>query len=368
MSDSEYLTAAEGQGMAPASEEALTQLAPQQYASMIVVVEKAKGGVHITYRDGRSAQPLATLDVAAGKHLSDGDASQVAQGAQQTLAQLQGGAVGAPPPSAAGGGTPVAGPAPGTEAPSSEASEPVTGPPADAAPEGTEDEQSLFAEISAGMGVATRGVSLPTSGGDRKLATGAFPAVDLGLQGYAPIGKHFRFGGGIRYQTSLGLTAHEQPPGGTEKATTARSHHVELGVMPAYRFTDSKESVVVALFAGWAVRGFRPVTPLSLPAYTLHGPVLRPELRLAFAEGHVTLRLGPELIGLISVSHELRNLGNTSGAGIGIGGEGQLTVELVQGLSMALSYRESHLSVSTAWPELFQDVERFATLQAVLQY
>lgn len=95
-----------------------------------------------------------------------------------------------------------------------------------------------------------------------------------------PARGHLLFGLGLRYQTSVSLVAHETPSGGVLRETSLRSHHIELGVMPGYRFQTGKQSTVLALFAGWAVRGLRPVDELSLPAYTLHGPCIRPELQL----------------------------------------------------------------------------------------
>jgi hypothetical protein len=239
----------------------------------------------------------------------------------------------------------------------------MSAPPPDEAPAG----RSLAAEVFIGVGVATRDALTPSNGGRRELVTGLFPAFDVGLQiSTAPRGHTF-FAGRLRYQSSFGLKAHETPSGGVLRTSPLRSHRLELGVMPGYRFTPSEQSTVFAVFVGWAARGLRPVDELSLPAYAFHGPCVRPELLFHFGDS-VSLRLAPELMVLASVSEDLRNMGAITGLGLGFGVEGGLGVKATDTLAFALTYRESHVSASTDFFVAFDDAERFITLQGVVQY
>lgn len=245
------------------------------------------------------------------------------------------------------------------------APEPVTD--SDAASADAAD-SGLVAALGFGAGVSGRSVRLPTQLGERRLDTGLGPGLDLSLSGEAPLGSHWLLGALFRYQTSLGLQGKQTPPAGTSQQSSLRTHHVELGLTPGVRFGRSASSASLRLFAGWAVRGLRAVVDVGLPPYTLHGPVLRPELRIPIAGGAVTARLAPELLVIAGVTGELRHLGSTASAGLGIGGEAALDIRLTENVDLVLSYRESRATIATSWSADFLDNERFATARVVLHY
>jgi hypothetical protein len=147
-----------------------------------------------------------------------------------------------------------------------------------------------------------------------------------------------------------------------------RAHHVDFGLTPGYRFTTSESSVTLQLFAGWALRGLRSVVDTGLPPYTLHGPLLRPELRIPIADGALVLRFAPELLVIAGVTAELRRVGSTSSSGLAFGGEAALDIRIHRVLYLVLTYRESRASIATLWSADLTDTERFATARAVLRY
>ena len=139
-------------------------------------------------------------------------------------------------------------------------------------------ESGITAQLGAGAGVGLRDVSLTTAEGERRISTGLFPALDVDLRGDAKLSDHALLGARFRYQTSLGVVGTETPYGGVARETSLRSHHIELGVAPALRFTRSPQGVALAAFLGWSLRAVRSVVHLTLPDYTLHGPCARLEL------------------------------------------------------------------------------------------
>lgn len=215
--------------------------------------------------------------------------------------------------------------------------------------------------LGVGAGFGLRDIIMPTRAGDRRLESALFPALGVSLDTGVRIGAHGLIGLRFDYQTSLGLKATEQLAADSGKQTSLRSHHVELGITPGVRFVSSPNSVVLRLFAGWGFRGLRAVTDIALPQYLLHGPVLRPELRIPFLRGRAEVKLGPELQLITGLSDELRQLANPAATGFAWGAQVALNVRVTQALRFYIDYRESHARVSSAWGQAFQDTERFAT-------
>jgi hypothetical protein len=210
--------------------------------------------------------------------------------------------------------------------------------------------------------IGHRNVTLPTRSGNRLLDSAVFPALAVSLDGGGPIGVHGLFGLRFHYQTSVGLKASEEPAAGSGKQTSLRSHRVELGITPGLRFAASADSVVLRVFVGWAFRGLRAVSDSALPQYMLHGPILRPELRVPFSEGAAEVRLGPELQLVSGMSSDLQQLANTAAVGFAWGAEIELSIRLTQALRFYLDYRESRVHVGSAWSQALEDTERFATV------
>ncbi len=393
----EYLQAARDQGLPPTSEDALQTLGPAQYVTMIVVIEGTGAGqLHLTYREGHGGTPVLQQEVAyRGKHLSAQAQAQISEAAQQALDQVRGkpsvrapAAAPAPAPSSPSRfssgrfGRPAAQPepVPPQEEPMpmapAAAPEPGFGAESSAAPEAAamaetgapSENRPLDAGLDLGLGIGTRDVRLPSSAGDRTFNGGPFPSFAIAVHAESALSDHVLFGARVRYDSSLGLVAHEKPANGAMKDTSVRASRVELGVTPGLRFTKSKDSVVLGAFVGWGIRGLRPVIDLSIPGYMLHGPMLRAELRIPIASGKVVLRLAPELHGLVYVSGALQTVGDAGSGGLAVGAEASLRIAASELMGIEFAYRESHASVATAWGVPLTDVERFASLAAVVQY
>lgn len=239
---------------------------------------------------------------------------------------------------------------------------------ANAAADATDDGATFEGALSAGGGAGVREVRVPTTGGERRLESSLFPALDLGVRADARAGEHLLLGARFRYRTSVGLRAEETPDLGATRRTPLRSHHVELAALTGLRFTPSRDAVMLGLLAGWMIRGLRALVDTTLPPYTLHGPVFRLELRLPIAADRVQLRLAPELFVPISAGDELREVVVLDGPGLALGGEASVGVRLGDAFSVEVCYRESHASVPAAAGGSFTDSERFGTVQAVLRY
>lgn len=229
--------------------------------------------------------------------------------------------------------------------------------------------EGLHASIGVGAGLGTRRVVVPNSTAEHRLATAPFPAVDLALR----VGRSFGavlLEAGVRYQTAVGLriapASLNSPDSGPR--VPLRSHSISLGVAPGYQFVRSAPVRLSAhLFVGWAVRGLRSVTELVIPSYTLHGPAFRPELRVAFADGWVELRVAPELLVLFA-TEPLRVATRSSDLGLGLGGEVAADFRVYEPFHAVLSYRGSYARRPTGWSRSATDVEHFVTLRAELRY
>ena len=226
---------------------------------------------------------------------------------------------------------------------------------------------TLQGSLSAGLGGGERSVALPTDEGMRKIETGLFPALDVLLRADARFDAQSQLGLHLRYQTSLGITGSELRPGRVERTSPARTHHLDAGLVPALCFTSSPDSVVLGVFIGWGFRSFSTVVPLTVPSYTLHGPMARLELRVPIEGDSVALTVRPEVFAWVWATDELRAVGAIDEEGVALGGEVGLDVRLSAELRLALSYRESHGGIATGFGT-FTDVERFGSLQLMLVY
>jgi hypothetical protein len=229
-------------------------------------------------------------------------------------------------------------------------------------------EHGIAAQLGAGAGVGLRDVALPTSEGERRISTGLFPALDVALRADAELTGHALLGARFRYQTSIGMVGAETPYGGVPRETSLRSHHLELGAVPALRFTRSPRSVALGAFLGWSLRAVRSVVDLTLPDYTLHGPCARLELRAPLGTEAVVLRLSPELIAWLWASEDLRAAGALEHAGLALGGEASLHVQAGALLGIELSYRGSRGAIASRLGGELTDTEHYVTAQLTLAY
>jgi hypothetical protein len=226
----------------------------------------------------------------------------------------------------------------------------------------------LVASVGAGAGVAERRIDVPASSGERRFRSGGFAAADLVVHAEGRLRFGFSLSADAHYQTSVGLTASESfADRGAETRTSLRSHHLDLGLAPGYRFNVGP-SLDVHMFIGWWMRGLRSVTDLEIPSYSLQGPVFRPEVYLGFFQRRMTLKVAPELLVVARVSGALRSVARTSGTSYGLGGEISLNIELVPLVAIVFAYRESHAFVHTYFDANVDDTERYATASALLRF
>jgi hypothetical protein len=385
-----YARASANAGLQPDSLEALERVAPSMNAQLVVLIAAREQNLRVSFRRPASDQTLRELTL----RLHHGKLERAAR-TQLTAATRQALASAAAAEPAAANGTPAipqsdeprqasaavnvwaAGAAAPEPAAADEGPPPTTAEAADASGESPDTvptapaEQSasaLTAALAAGAGIGQRWVQLPARRGVQRLDSGIFPALDLLVSIELAAGAHWSFGTQTHYQTSLGTDATTTPVNGALKQTSLRTHHLDLGLTAGVRFSDSDAGVSLRLFAGWAFRGLRPVVDIDIPGYSLHGPVLRPELRIPIADGAVVLNIAPELVVLAHLSSELAHAGSTAHAGLSFGGELSLDVRISRRLFASVAYRESHATVSSSWSSDFTDVERFGTARIGLRY
>lgn len=224
--------------------------------------------------------------------------------------------------------------------------------------------EHLHLRIVPAAGGGARHIELPTRSGTRQLDTGLIAALGVDLSLHGMVSSQWLLAAEADYRTLAGLKA------GTaaSQETSVRSHSLGLAFGPGYRFGE-RGSVEVRFLFGWALRGVRPVTELTLPSVSFHGPLLRPELHIPIAAELITLRIAPELIVPLGISTTLPT--GSSGfaqSGLGIGGELSLDVRVAEPLYLGVEYRESRVKMATSWGADLFDIERFATARVVLQY
>jgi hypothetical protein len=227
-----------------------------------------------------------------------------------------------------------------------------------------ESGERLRLRIAPAGGAGARHLELPTRPGTHVLDTGLIAALGVGVSLRGMLGSHWLLASEGEYRTLVGLKAGV----GSSQDTSVRSHSLGLAIGPGYRFGE-RGSVELRFMLGWALRGVRPVTELTLPSVSFHGPLLRPELHIPIAGELITLRIAPELILPLGISTTLPT--GSSGfaqSGLGIGGELSLDVRVAEPLYIGVEYRESRVHVATSWGADLFDLERFATARVVLQY
>jgi hypothetical protein len=226
----------------------------------------------------------------------------------------------------------------------------------------------LSAVIGAGAGAASRLVHYPNASGVTRLSTAAYPAMDLHVGAGVLLTRKLSVDAWVLYRTSVGL--HVSPPGLNDEDTSRvplRADDVRFGAGPGIRILRAPVALSVRLGVGWMFRGLRAVTVLAVPAYTLQGPLFRPELRAEFESGAFAFTIAPELLALFA-SGAARNGSGAAQPGIGAGGEVSLDVRVIEALHLVLSYRGSYARFASAYPAHFIDVDHGGTLRAELHF
>ena len=235
----------------------------------------------------------------------------------------------------------------------------------EAKPEGSEKPASeaptgpgVSVQPYAGIGMAMRSFSRPTSLGLQKLAASAVPGAEVGLTVVAWPEEPFSLGFNLAYQTALGFTVTESPPFALQNHVRARSERVALDIAPTWHFGALNVGVAI----GASARVLWPEAHLLMtPGYSLIGPHARLELTARFNE-RLTVRIAPEGQWIVLIDQDLKATG-VSSQGMAVGGEAAVNITVSDHIQVGVNYRESHALISTNRNTQFQDVERYLTLR-----
>ena len=218
----------------------------------------------------------------------------------------------------------------------------------------------VSAHLGVAAGLSMREQQVPSFEGVRSLSSGLTPAMQLSLCGrWRADTRHLDL---LRsYQSSVHARARDRAGDPMLMASEAsiRSHRFEAGLKPGLALSRASLPAELGLFLGYAVRAFGSVETLRIPRFSLHGPLLRAELRLPLASW-LRLSLAPEAQLVISMSHDLRELAGLPRSTWGLGAQAALEASLSSAWTLGLSYRESHVRATGSEGRLWQDVERYA--------
>jgi hypothetical protein len=252
------------------------------------------------------------------------------------------------------------------------ARDPTSAPDADTAEASAESavaDDSLATSLGIGAGMTARDIVLPNERGVTRLRTGLVPA--LGLQLALRLhGQRFFGGVALAYQSSVGAEASQASvnPQAPTLVTTIQSHHFEAGVTPGIQLGSSRDSALLSLFAGYSVRALASVVELSVPRFSLHGPLARVEFELPLGTSSVVLRLAPEAQLLLAATPALRRVAGIGAHNWALGGEASIRIRITDWATAQLAYRGARAMAPSAFRGAFEDVEHFASLGALFRY
>lgn len=378
MSSAGYVGNLRARHQAPDSEEALTKLAPQMGAALIVVLDMSRGKLDVAYRNGHTGRVIDEDSVPArgGKRakLAPAAKRKIAAAAKHALAKV--------------------GPAPSTASERASAPDPTPQKPArpvrpvaparQAAPtpepeedeeESEEDEASAEAQpqqektkssgdegiafvLNAGGGVGWRSIRVPTRGGGSQIDTALAPALDAALGVEIALGEKWRVNLLAEYRTLFGLSAAYATPTGSASSSLS-SHSVFAGASLGL-LTNGPDSFGFHVYLGWGYRGLS-ASEAVLPSASAQGPAIRPELHIPFGSGVVTLRLAPEFILIVSATATLpQNVNGLQPIGFAYGGEASLDFKISKAVKLSVLFRESQGTVASGWGTSMMENERYA--------
>jgi len=402
MSPSSYTSKLRGRGQEPDSEDALTKLAPQTGASLIVVLKAARNKAKVELRSGRDGRVV-------GRSMVRGKRATLAKPARKKLVAAAKRAlkkIGPMPSKRATASDdfaeepepepeqPARASAPGRqqpvqqrrpvapiEAPEAEeeqeesfdvpADEEEAPPRADdgAAP-ASADEGMVF-RLHAGLGLGTRSIVVPTQPGrglGNRIDTSYVPALDLGAALELGLGPKWRLRFGADYRTVFGLQASYLTPTNMMAASSLSSHSLIAGASLGH-LSDGRDSFGVHVFLGWAYRGLTAAEP-SLPSASIQGLVLRPELEIPIANRKLSLRLAPELI-LILVPNATLPANDSAlkkAVGYALGLEASIDWHVSRTVGLSAHFRESRGSTPSGHGSSAAENERYIALRLLLQF
>jgi|GEM_PF-2482219 len=390
-------------GREPDSEEALTKVAPQTGASLIVVLQLARSKLKVELRSGRDGAIVGRTGLpgrAKRPTLAKPARKKLITAAKRALKKI------GPMPAAKPASTrdvfpdesesepeqpsraaaPARQPAkPARQAQQEEAQEEDEEEQENPFGTATEEEESprdaeaastsddgMVIRLHAGLGLGTRAILVPTppmSGRGNRIDTSYVPALDIGASLELGLGPKWRLRFLADYRTVFGLSAGYLTPANVMTSSSLSSHSLIAGASVGH-LSDGRDSFGVHMFLGWAYRSLSPDQP-SLPGASIHGLVLRPELEIPIANRMLTLRLAPELILIVAPNATLpmNDNGLAKAVGIALGIEASIDLHISKMIGLSLQFRESRGSTASGWAgQSAVENERYITLRLLVQF
>lgn len=379
---------------APDSEEALTKLAPQMGATLIVVLEVSRNKLDVAFRNGHTGRVIDEESVPArGKRpkLAPPARRKIAMAAKRAMAK-----VGPAPSSSPAASERSAPQETATRAPSrpTAPARPVRPQPQPQPEEEEEEEASegegeaeeeapaaeekpkagadagISFQLSIGGGVGSRSILVPTSPsrvGGNGIDTSFSPALDISAMLQFAVGEKLVLRVGGAYRTLFAMTAAYFDPASLPAQSSLSSHSVVVGGSLGF-LTNGPDTLGLHLFVGWAYRSLTAAVE-TLPSASVQGPALRPELHIPLGGGVVTLRIAPELILIVGATAKLpANVPGLSTVGFGFGGEVTLDIRISKAFGLGLQFRESRALIASDWGTSATENERYITGRLNLRF
>lgn len=400
MSSAGYTGNLRARRQAPDSEEALTKLAPQMGATLIVVLELSRNKLDVAFRNGHTGRVIDEESVPArGKRPKLGGPARrkIAVAAKRAIAKV------GPAPSSSPAASERSYPqqaaqarAPSRPAAPARPATPVRPQPQAAAEpeeEEAEEEQEGSSEepaetqaepaaksggadagiaflLNVGGGVGSRSILVPTSpmrAGGNGIDTSFAPALDVSAAFEFALSSSFFVRAGGAYRTLFALNASYFDQVGAPAQSSLSSHSVVVGATLGY-LTKGPGSLGLHLFVGWAYRGLSAAAP-TLPSASVQGPALRPELHIPFGNGVVSLRIAPEFILVVGATAKLPgNVAGLESVGFAYGGEATLDFRISTSVGLGLQFRESRALVPSGWGTSATENERYISARLNLRF
>lgn len=222
---------------------------------------------------------------------------------------------------------------------------------------------AVHVSIAAGAGLGTRELVVEGRTGVVGLDPALFPAAAVQLSvDVEPVARgQWTVGADAEFLTSFALVSADRRVDGSVRETASRSQRIAASLRASYRVDTSLDAIALGLGLGWGALGFSSEAPVSVPDYTLQGPVLGLGVSIPLADRTVLIALSPEVQWIVDVGSGLASLG-VSPLGASVGGMARVRLRLLGELAAELVYRESHAFLTTETGG-GSDVERFATLR-----
>ncbi|HTU63050.1 MAG TPA: hypothetical protein VMF89_31535, partial [Polyangiales bacterium] len=381
---------------APDSEEALTKLAPQMGATLIVVLELSRNKLEVAFRNGHTGRVIDEESVPArGKRpkLAPPARRKLAIAAKRAIAKVGPAPSSSPAaparsaPQQTSAATPTRAPSrptapvrpqpqPQPQPQAEEEEEEEEGesdaeeqaPAADEKPKAGADAGISF-QLNVGGGLGSRSILVPTSPsrvGGNGIDTSFSPALDINAMLQFALGEKVLLRVGGAYRTLFAMNAAYFDPANMPAQSSLSSHSVVIGGSLGF-LTNGPDSMGLHLFVGWAYRSLTAAVE-TLPSASVQGPALRPELHIPLGKV-VSLRIAPELILVVGATAKLpANVPGLSQVGFGYGGEVTLDIRISKAFGLGIQFRESRALIASDWGTSATENERYITGRLNLQF